>query len=163
MTSKPPKNTLRRKNIASNRRARYNFEIVDTIEAGIVLTGTEIKAIREGRVNLSDSYARPIRGELWLLNVHVAQYSAGSVNNHDPTRQRKLLLHKAQLEKLSRQVLSKGLTLVPLRMYFKGHYLKVELGLARGKRNYDKRRSIMEREREREARQAIGRQLKTSQ
>jgi len=163
MTSKSPKNTLRRKNIASNRRARYNFEIVDTIEAGIVLTGTEIKAIREGRVNLSDSYARPIRGELWLLNVHVAQYSAGSVNNHDPTRQRKLLLHKAQLEKLSRQVLSKGLTLVPLRMYFKGHYLKVELGLARGKRNYDKRRSIMEREREREARQAIGRQLKTSQ
>ena len=163
MTSKSPKNTLRRKNIASNRRARYNFEIVETIEAGIVLTGTEIKAIREGRVNLSDSYARPIRGELWLLNVHVAQYSAGSVNNHDPTRQRKLLLHKAQLEKLSRQVLSKGLTLVPLRMYFKGHYLKVELGLARGKRNYDKRRSIMEREREREARQAIGRQLKTSQ
>ena len=163
MTSKTPKNTLRRKNIASNRRARYNFEIVDTIEAGIVLTGTEIKAIREGRVNLSDSYARPIRGELWLLNVHVAQYSAGSVNNHDPTRQRKLLLHKAQLEKLSRQVLSKGLTLVPLRMYFKGHYLKIELGLARGKRNYDKRRSIMEREREREARQAIGRQLKTSQ
>ena len=163
MTSKSPKNTLRRKNIASNRRARYNFEIVETIEAGIVLTGTEIKAIREGRVNLSDSYARPIRGELWLLNVHVAQYSAGSVNNHDPTPQRKLLLHKAQLEKLSRQVLSKGLTLVPLRMYFKGHYLKVELGLARGKRNYDKRRSIMEREREREARQAIGRQLKTSQ
>ena len=163
MTSKSPKNTLRRKNIASNRRARYNFEIVDTIEAGIVLTGTEIKAIREGRVNLSDSYARPIRGELWLLNVHVAQYSAGSVNNHDPTRQRKLLLHKAQLEKLSRQFLSKGLTLVPLRMYFKVHYLKVELGLARGKRNYDKRRSIMEREREREARQAIGRQLKTSQ
>ena len=163
MTSKSPKKTLRRKNIASNRRARYNFEIVDTIEAGIVLTGTEIKAIREGRVNLSDSYARPIRGELWLLNVHVAQYSAGSVNNHDPTRQRKLLLHKAQLEKLSRQFLSKGLTLVPLRMYFKVHYLKVELGLARGKRNYDKRRSIMEREREREARQAIGRQLKTSQ
>ena len=102
MTSKSPKNTLRRKNIASNRRARYNFEIVDTIEAGIVLTGTEIKAIREGRVNLSDSYARPIRGELWLLDVHVAQYSAGSANNHDPTRQRKLLLHKAQLEKLVR-------------------------------------------------------------
>jgi len=162
MTREPSKKPHRRKNIASNRRARFNFEILDTIEAGIVLTGTEIKAIREGRVNLSESYARPIKGELWLLNAHVAQYSPGAGNNHDPTRQRKLLLHKAQLHRLSRSVLSKGLTLVPLRMYFKGHYVKIELGLAKGKRNYDKRQSIMEREREREARQAIGRQLKHS-
>lgn len=143
--------------IVTNRRARRNYDVMDTVEAGLVLTGTEIKAIREGRVNLSDAYGKPENGELWLVNAHIAQYSAGSLNNHDPTRPRKLLLHKDEIARLSRQVLERGLTLVPMRLYIRRHRAKVELGIARGRKFYDKRRAIIEREREREAQQALKR------
>lgn len=143
--------------IVTNRRARRNYDVMDTVEAGLVLTGTEIKAIREGRVNLSDSYGKPENGELWLVNAHIAQYSAGSRNNHDPTRPRKLLLHKDEIARLSRQVSERGLTLVPMRLYIRHHRAKVELGIARGRKLYDKRRAIIEREREREAQQALKR------
>ena len=143
--------------IVTNRRARRNYDVMDTVEAGLVLTGTEIKAIREGRVNLSDSYGKPENGELWLVNAHIAQYSAGSRNNHDPTRPRKLLLHKDEIARLSRQVSERGLTLVPMRLYIRRHRAKVELGIARGRKLYDKRRAIIEREREREAQQALKR------
>ena len=143
--------------IVTNRRARRNYDVMDTVEAGLVLTGTEIKAIREGRVNLSDAYGKPDNGELWLVNAHIAQYSAGSRNNHDPTRPRKLLLHKDEIARLSRQVSERGLTLVPMRLYIRRHRAKVELGIARGRKLYDKRRAIIEREREREAQQALKR------
>ena len=146
------------KTIAANRKARFNYEILETVEAGLVLKGTEIKAIREGRASLGEAYARPMGGELWLLNAHIAQYSSGgNVNNHDPTRPRKLLLREDEITHLSRQVAEKGLTVVPLRLYLKRHLAKVELGLARGRRRYDKRRVIIEREREREARAAVRR------
>ncbi len=143
--------------IVNNRRARRNYDVLDTVEAGLVLTGTEIKAIREGRVNLSDSYGKPDNGELWLVNMHISQYSAGSRNNHDPTRPRKLLLHKDEIVRLTRHVSERGLTLVPLRLYIRRHRAKVEIGIARGRKLYDKRRAIIEREREREAQQAIRR------
>lgn len=143
--------------IVTNRRARRNYDVMNTVEAGLVLTGTEIKAIREGRVNLSDAYGKPENGELWLVNAHIAQYSAGSRNNHDPTRPRKLLLHKDEIARLSRQVSERGLTLVPMRLYIRRHRAKVELGIARGRKLYDKRRAIIEREREREAQQALKR------
>ena len=143
--------------ITTNRRARYDYEITESVEAGLVLTGTEIKAIREGRVSLSDSYAKPEDGEMWLVNLHIAQYSAGSRDNHDPTRRRKLLLRKDQIRRLSRMVSERGLTLVPLRLYIKKHYAKVELGLGRGRKRYDKRRAIVERDREKEARAAVRR------
>ena len=142
------------KTLAVNRKARYDYEILDTVEAGLVLAGTEIKAMREGRASLGDSYAKPETGELWLVNAHIAQYSAGGPSNHDPDRPRKLLLHKDQITRLSSQVNEKGLTLVPLRLYLKRHRAKVELGLARGRRKYDKRRAIMERDRKREAQEA---------
>ncbi len=142
-----------------NRRARLEYEILDTVEAGLVLLGTEIKAIREGRANLSEAFAKPEGGELWLFNAHIAHYSAGGANNHDPIRPRKLLLHKDQIVRLSRQVAEKRLTLVPLRMYLKHHRAKVEIALARGRRQYDKRQVIIERERRREAEQAIKRRL----
>ena len=143
--------------ITTNRRARYDYEIAESVEAGLVLTGTEIKAIREGRVSLSDSYAKPEDGEMWLVNLHIAQYSAGSRDNHDPTRRRKLLLRKDQIRRLSRMVSERGLTLVPLRLYIRKHYAKVELGLGRGRKRYDKRRAIVERDREKEARAAVRR------
>lgn len=143
--------------IVNNRRARRNYDVLDSVEAGLVLTGTEIKAIREGRVNLSDSYGKPEDGEIWLVNMHIAQYSAGSRNNHEPTRPRKLLLHKDEITRLTRQVSERGLTLVPLRLYIKRHRAKVELAVARGRRQYDKRRAMIEREREREAMQAVRR------
>ena len=144
-----------RRTITVNRKARFDYEILDTVEAGLVLKGTEIKAIREGRVNLSDAYAKPDGGELWLVNAHIAQYSSGNVANHDPTRPRKLLLHKDEVLGLSRQVAERGLTIVPLKLYLKRHMAKVELGVARGRRQYDKRRAIIDRYREREAREAV--------
>jgi SsrA-binding protein len=143
--------------LAANRRARYDYEILESIEAGLVLLGTEIKAMREGRANISEAFARPDDGELWLMNAHIAEYSAGGIYNHEPTRPRKLLLHKDQISRLSRQVADSGLTLVPLRLYLKGHRAKVELGLARGRKRFDKRRAIVDREREKEARQAVRR------
>jgi SsrA-binding protein len=147
------------KTLAVNRKARFEYEILDTFEAGMVLAGTEIKAIREGRANIGDAFAKPVSGELWLINAHIAQYSAGGVNNHDPDRPRKLLLHRDQIALLASEVNEKGLTVVPLKLYLKRHRAKVELGLARGRKLFDKRRAIMEREREREARQAVRRHL----
>jgi SsrA-binding protein len=145
------------KTLAVNRRARFDYEILDTLEAGIVLLGTEIKAVREGRGNISGSFARQENGEMWLFNAHIAQYSAGGIHTHDPARPRKLLLHKQQLVRLSKQVDERGLTIVPLRLYTKRHRAKLEIGVARGRRRQDKRRAIIDREREKEARAAIRR------
>ena len=145
------------KTLAVNRKARFNYEIIDRIEAGLVLLGTEIKAMREGRADLSDAYARPDNGELWLSNAHIGPYSAGSVYNHEPKRARKLLLHKDQIDRLASAVNERGLTVVPLRLYLKRGRAKVELGVARGRKQYDKRRAIVERDREREAQEAIRR------
>ena len=142
--------------VTVNRRARYDYDILDIVEAGLVLKGTEIKSVRGRRVSLSDSYARPSDGQMWLHNLHVDEYAPASRNNHDPKRPRKLLLHRAQIDDLSRQIEQKGLTLVPLRLYIRNHVAKVELALARGKKRFDKRRALIEREREREARAAIG-------
>lgn len=136
--------------VTVNRRARHNYHILDSIEAGIALTGTEVKSIRANRVNMSDGYARPEDGELWLHNVHIARYQEGNRENHDPTRPRKLLLHRRQINDLSAKVMQKGFTIVPLRLYLKNGNAKVEVGLARGKRLYDKRQSIARRETERE-------------
>ena len=138
------------KTIATNRKARHNYHVEDGVEAGIVLTGTEIKSVRAGRVNLGDSYVRPERGELWLLNAHIARYDAGSYMSHEPLRPRKLLLHRKEIVALTSKILERGLTLVPLRLYIKGNLAKVEIALARGKKLYDKRDSIMRREVERE-------------
>ncbi len=135
------------KTIAQNRKARHDYIIEDTLEAGIALTGTEIKSIREGHVNLQDAYARIDRGEAWLVGAHVAPWSGGNRLNHEPRRDRKLLLHRTQIDQLVGRVRSKGLTLVPLAMYFNDRgRAKVELGLARGKKSYDHRRDIAERD-----------------
>jgi SsrA-binding protein len=144
---------------ALNRKARFEYDILETYEAGLVLEGTEIKAIREGRANIADAYARPDGGELWLVNAHIGQYSAGGPVNHDPRQPRKLLLHKDEIARLASQVEAKRLTIVPLRLYLKRHRAKIELGLARGRRQYDKRRAIIERDRDREARQAVRRAM----
>ena len=149
--SKKPSST-----ITVNRRARYDYEILGTVEAGLVLSGTEIKSIRARRVSLSDSYARPRDGELWLHNLHIDEYTPASRNNHDPKRPRKLLLRRSQIDDLSKEIDQKGLTLVPLRLYIRNHVAKVELASARGMKRFDKRRALIEREREREARAAIG-------
>ena len=141
--------------IAVNRKALHDYEILERMEAGLVLTGTEIKSIRAGKVDLRDAYARPQDGELWLHGLHIAPYDAASYMNHEPKRARKVLLHRSEINELAAQTAQKGLTVVPVRMYFKNHYAKVELGLARGKRQYDKRRALIERERERDARQAV--------
>ena len=143
--------------VATNRKARYNYEILETVEAGLVLTGTEIKSVRERRVNLGDAYCRPENGELWLVNAHIAPFSSGNIYNHDPTRARKLLLHKDQILRLSRQISERRLTVVPLKMYLKRHLAKVELGLGKGRRRYDKRRLLIEKYREREVQEAVGR------
>ncbi len=143
--------------VTVNRKARHDYEILDTVEAGLVLQGTEIKAIREGHVNLSDAYAKPENGELWLVNAHIAQYSSGNVANHEPTRRRKLLLHRDQIVRLSREVGERGLTIIPLKLYLRRHVAKVELGLAKGRRQHDKRRALIEKYREREAREALTR------
>ncbi len=138
------------KTVATNRKAYHNYHIGDSIEAGIVLTGSEIKSIRAGRVSLGDAYVRPERGELWLLNAHIARYEASSYLSHEPTRPRKLLLHRKEIKSLTSKVSEKGLTLVPIRLYIKGSIAKVEVALAKGKKLYDKRESIGRREVERE-------------
>ena len=143
------------KTINTNRKAYHNYHLQDGVEAGIVLTGTEIKSIRDGRVNLADAYVRPERGELWLHNAHIARYEAGSYMSHEPMRTRKLLLHRKEIDALSSQVAEKGFTLVPVRLYLKDHLAKVEVALARGKKLYDKRETIMRRETEREMGRAM--------
>ena len=141
------------KNVALNRRALYDYEVLERMEAGLVLTGTEIKSVRAaGQVSLQEAFARPEGGELWLYNLHIAPYAQGNIQNHDPTRPRKLLLHREQVAFLAGNVSQRGLTIVPLRLYLKGHWAKVELGLARGRKRYDKRQLIAQREAEREIR-----------
>ena len=138
--------------IADNRKARYDFHLFDTYEAGLVLLGTEVKAIREGRVNLKDSYGRVEHGEVFLYNLHISPYSHRGYATHEPLRRRKLLLNKIEIRKLIGKTLERGLTLVPVRMYFKNGRVKVALCLAKGKKNYDKRETIRRREIDRETR-----------
>ncbi len=130
----------------SNRKARHDYFIMESIEAGIVLTGTEVKSLRSGNANLQDSYAELRNGEIWLEGMHISPYEHGSINNHDPRRKRKLLLQKKQIRKLTGRLKEKGTTLIPLSVYFKGPFAKVELALARGKRTFDKRAAIAERD-----------------
>ncbi len=130
------------KNITVNRKARHEYTILQTFEAGIVLTGTEVKSLRQGKANLVDSYANLKNGEMWLFGVHISEYNQGNINNHVPTRTRKLLLNKSEIRKLIGKVKEKGLTLIPLRLYFKNGKVKVELALAKGKKVYDKREAI---------------------
>ena len=141
--------------IAVNRRAGHDYEIIETFDAGIVLTGPEIKSIRARRVNLGDAYAAIERAEAWLYNMHISPYEAGSRYNPDPKRRRKLLLHRREIDKLLGRTVERGLTLVPLRIYLQRGYAKVAIGLARGKREYDKRRAIAEREVRREEERAL--------
>lgn len=149
--------------IAVNRKARHDYDILETIEGGLVLTGTEIKSIRDGRANIRDAFARPEGGELWLYNAHIAQYGSGNRYNHEPTRPRKLLLHRDQIDRLIGKIQEKGLSLVPLKLYIKGHKAKIELALAKGRKLYDKRRSIAEKDAERQMqrmmRRTIGRRV----
>ena len=144
--------------VATNRKAYYRYHIQDSVEAGIALTGTEVKSIRAGRVSLGDAYVRPEAGELWLVNAHIARYEAGSYLSHEPRRPRKLLLHRKQIDSLTSKVLEKGFTLVPVKLYIKDSLAKVEVALAKGKKLYDKRESITRREVEREIGRAIKKQ-----
>ena len=141
--------------VATNREAYHNYHILETHECGVVLTGTEVKSAREGRCNLKDSYAQMRDGEAWLLNAHISPYSHGHRDNHMPTRTRKLLLHKSEIIKLASKTQEKGLTLVATRMYLKNGRLKVELGVAKGKKLHDKRETIKRRDADREARAAM--------
>ncbi len=144
--------TIPIKTVITNRKARFEYEILDKVEAGIVLQGTEVKSVREGHVSLQESYALAQNGELWLEGCTIQPYTHGNINNHEPTRPRKLLLHKKELKRLVQRVAEKGLTLVPLALYFKGAKLKVEIGVARGKKLHDKRDTIKKRETERNLR-----------
>ena len=141
--------------VASNRRAHHNFEILETHEAGLVLQGTEVKSLRDSRADLKESYARIDRNEAWLLGLHISPYAQGNRANHDPLRPRKLLLHRGELNRLLGKIMERGLTLVPLRLYFKQGRAKVELGLARGRKTLDKRHAIREREETREVQRAL--------
>ena len=141
--------------IADNRKARHDYHVLETYEAGVALLGTEVKAIREGRVNLRDSYARTEGGEVWMVNVHISPYSHRGYADHAETRQRKLLMHRHEIRKLIGRTAEKGLTLVPLQMYFKNGRVKVLVGLARGKQAHDKRETIRRREVDRETRSAV--------
>ncbi|MFC1974197.1 SsrA-binding protein SmpB [Chloroflexota bacterium] len=143
------------KTISLNRKARYDYHIESSVEAGLVLTGTEIKSIRAGSVNLRDSYARPENGELWLVNAHISHYTGGNRYNHDPMRWRKLLLHRDEVLELTAAVTRKGITLVPLRLYLKNGIAKVELGFARGKKLYDKRETLARRDVQRQIERAV--------
>lgn len=143
--------------VATNRKARHEYAVLDTIEAGLVLTGTEVKSIRQGNVNLADGFARMDRGEVWLEGVHISPYKQGSNANVDPVRKRKLLLHRREIRKLQPRLTETGVTLVPLSLYFKGNVAKVQLGLCRGKRAYDKRQAIAKREADRSLRRMIRR------
>lgn len=140
----------RNRDITVNRRARHDFIIEETVEAGMVLVGSEVKALREGKANLKDGYGQIERGELWLSNAHISPYDPASQFGHEPTRKRKLLLHRHEIARLHGKVKERGFTLIPLRLYFKNGRAKVELALARGKKRYDKRAAIREREVRRE-------------
>jgi len=141
--------------ITDNRKAFHDYHVLDTWEAGLALLGTEVKAIREGSVNLRDSYARVDKGEVWLMNVHISPYSHTGYAHHDERRNRKLLLHRHEIQKLTGRVVERGLTLVPLSMYFKNGRVKVTLALVKGKQEHDKRETIRRREVDRETRAAV--------
>jgi SsrA-binding protein len=142
------------KTVAVNRRARHEYAVEETLEAGIALTGTEIKSIRAGRVNLAEAYARIEKGEAWLIGAHIAPYEQGNRNNHEPTRTRKLLLHRDQISELIGRTQAKGFTLVPLKLYIRNGMAKLEIGIAKGKKAYDKRRTIAARDARRELERA---------
>ena len=148
--------TVTDKALAQNKKARHDYTIVDTIEAGLVLTGTEIKSVRAARITLKDGYAQIKNGEAWLINVHITPYEQGNIWNQDPDRTRKLLLKKREIAKLEAELKGTGMTLVPLKVYIKNGFAKVLIGLAKGKHDYDKRESIKRREQKRD----IARQMK---
>ena len=149
-----------RKIIAQNKKARHDYLILDTYEAGLVLTGTEVKSLRLGRASLVDGFAQLDDGEAWLHNVHIPEYTQGTWTNHAARRKRKLLLNRIEIDKIERKVNEKGYTIVPLSLYFKDGRAKVEIALAKGKKSWDKRQSLRERQDDREKQQAIGRRLK---
>lgn len=146
-----------RKAIASNRRARHDYAIEDVVEAGLVLTGTEVKSLREGRANLTDGYGQITDSEAWLHNVFIPEYTQGTWTNHEPRRTRKLLLHRREIDRLAVSIRERGLTLVPLSLYFSDGKAKIELGLARGKRTYDKRHELAKRDAAREVERELRR------
>ena len=146
--------------VATNRRARAKFEFLETMEAGIQLQGSEVKSLREGKAQLSDAYAVVDRGEVWLRNLHISPYGPASTQNHDPDRPRKLLLHRAQIERLVGKTQQRGLTMVPTRIYFQGRNAKVELALARGKEGRDRRREIADRDMRREVERDFKRRMR---
>jgi SsrA-binding protein len=155
-----PKEQGKGKLVAQNKKARHDYEILDTYEAGLVLTGTEVKSLRQGRCSLVDGYAVIQDGEAWLMGVHIPEYTEGTWNNHTPRRQRKLLLHKAEILRLIGKTKESGLAIVPLQLYFKDGRAKVEIALAKGKKAHDKRQALSERDAKREIQTAIGRALK---
>ena len=142
--------------VAQNKKVHYDYEITETFEAGIVLTGTEIKSVRQARINIRDGFARVRNGEVWLSNVHISPFDEGNIWNVDPTRSRKLLLHKKQIAKIEAEISQAGMSFVPLRVYIKDGFAKVLMGLAKGKKNYDKRETIKRKEQNRD----IAKQLK---
>ncbi len=149
-----------RKLIAQNRKARHDYHIDDTFEAGLVLTGTEVKSLRAGRASLTDGFAEVRNGEAWLQGVYIPEYTQGTWTNHEPRRKRKLLLHRREIDRIASRVAERGFTLVPLSMYFTDGRAKVELGLGRGKKSYDKRHALAEKQANREAQREMGRRLK---
>jgi SsrA-binding protein len=149
-----------RKVIASNRKARHDYSILDTYEAGVVLVGTEVKSLRLGRASLVDAFATVDDGEVWLRGLHIPEYDRGTWTNHEPRRTRKLLLHRGEIERLIGKTRESGLSLVPLAMYFKDGKVKVELGLGKGRKSYDKRQALAKRDADREITRAAGRALK---
>lgn len=149
-----------RQNIAANRKAYHDYAILDTYEAGIALTGTEVKSLRAGRASLVDGFASVSDGELWLRNVHIAEYAEGTWTNHAPRRARKLLMHRMEIDRIAGRLREGGLSLVPLSMYFTQGRVKVELGLARGKKEYDKRQTMAKRDADRELERYAGRRSK---
>lgn len=151
--SKPPPGD---RTVATNRRARHNFDIIETFEAGIALTGPEVKSLRAGRATIADAYARVRDGEVWLEGLHIPPYETAPRQGYQPTRPRKLLLHREQIGRLTARTAEQGLTLVPLKVYFTRGLAKVELGVGRGRRRYEKRQSIAEREHRREMERAMG-------
>lgn len=149
-----------RKIIAQNRKARHDYHIDDTFEAGLVLTGTEVKSLRAGRASLVDGFGDLENGEMWLLNVHIPEYTQGTWTNHTARRKRKLLLNRSEIDKIARRIDQKGATIVPLSLYFKDGRAKVEIALARGKKEYDKRHALAERQANREITRELGRRIK---
>ncbi|MDX6198674.1 MAG: SsrA-binding protein [Actinomycetota bacterium] len=152
--------TGRGKLVAQNKKARHDYAIDETFEAGIVLTGTEVKSLRQGRASLVDAYAAVQDGELWMFGAHIPEYTEGTWNNHTPRRARKLLMHKAEIVKLTVKLKEGGLALVPLQLYFKDGHAKVELGLGKGRKSYDKRQALAKRDADNEMRRVAGRYAK---